>query len=473
MVNVSNQWDFGELFEEKALKKTYSVGELNGAIRKTLEKGFGRVRVTGEISNFRAQGSGHCYFGLKDQSAQINCVLFRSERVSHRPEIDNGVKVILEGDLTVYEARGQYQLIIRSIELQGIGALQLAFERLKKKLEGEGLFDSQRKREIPRYCFRLGVVTSADAAALRDVLQISGRRHSALQTVLRPVRVQGQGAAEEIAAAIKSLNRYSDSLPESDRLQAILVTRGGGSLEDLWAFNEEVVARAVAGSELPVVSAVGHEVDFTICDFVADLRAPTPSAAAEIVTEGVFSSREMIHYSKEQMQATALREIGHLGSIVEQIGHRLGACHPRRSLDLLRQGVDDFEIALGREVAETCQREARKVEQLGRQLLMYQPQRVIERERESVKGLSDLVIERLHGASDLKTRQLDHLGKMLRLLSPLNVLERGYSITRETESGRIVASVQEIEKGASLTTLVKDGEVISDVKETKQDQSFG
>ncbi|MDA7645647.1 exodeoxyribonuclease VII large subunit [bacterium] len=473
MGKVSNQWDFGELFEEKELKKTYSVSELNGAIRKTLEKGFGRVRVTGEVSNFRAQGSGHCYFGLKDQSAQVSCVLFRSERVSHRSEIDNGVKVILEGDLTVYEARGQYQLIIRAIELQGIGALQLAFERLKKKLEGEGLFDTQRKREIPRYCFRLGIVTSSNAAALRDVLQISGRRHSALQTVLLPVRVQGQGAAEEIAAAIKGLNRYSASLPERDRLQAILVTRGGGSLEDLWAFNEEVVARSVAGSELPVVSAVGHEVDFTICDFVADLRAPTPSAAAEILTEGVFSSRETIHRSKEQLQAMALREVGHLSSIIEQIGHRLGACHPRRTLDLFRQGIDDFEIALGRQVSETCQMEAHKLEQLGRQLLMYQPQRMIDRERESVEGLSGLVLERLHGASDLKTRQLDHLGKMLRLLSPLNVLERGYSITRETESGRIVGSVQEIEKGASLTTLVKDGELVSDVKETKQDQSIG
>lgn len=473
MGKASSQWNFGELFDEQEFKKTYSVSELNGAIRKTLESGFGRVRVTGEVSNFRAQGSGHCYFALKDQSAQVSCVLFRSERVSHRSEIDNGVEVVLEGDLTVYEARGQYQMVVRAIELQGVGTLQRAFERLKKKLEGEGLFEPSRKGAIPPYCFRLGVVTSPSAAALRDVLQIVGRRHPAMELFLRPVRVQGQGAAEEIAAAIESLNRYSASLPVGDRLQAILVTRGGGSLEDLWAFNEEIVARAVAGSALPLISAVGHEIDFTICDFVADLRAPTPSAAAEIVTEGVFSSREMVRSSREQLHSLVMRQTGHLSAIIEQVARRLAAGHPRRSLDHLRQGLDDIEVTMGRAINESCRMEALRLERMGRQLQAHQPQRVIDRQRESIEILSGRVVERVNGVRESRSQHLDHLAKMLRLLSPLNVLERGYSITRETESGRIVGSVHEIEKGTSLTTLVKDGELVSDVTLTKKDRSMG
>ena len=467
MGKASSQWDFGELFEESALKKTYSVSELTGAIRKTLESGFGRIRVTGEVSNFRAQGSGHCYFSLKDRGAQLSSVLFRSERVSHRSELENGSKVILEGDLTVYEARGQYQLIVRSIELQGVGALQQAFERLKKKLELEGLFASERKQPIPTYCFRVGLVTSSSAAALRDVLQVAGRRHPALEFVLCPSRVQGQEAAEEIAAGIDRLNRFSRRQKRGAELGAILVTRGGGSLEDLWAFNEEVVARAVAASDLPVVSAVGHEVDFTICDFVADLRAATPSVASEILTEGVFSTRESLLAIGAQLRSIAVRQVEHRVAVLNQVEKRLKTGHPRRGLELSRQRLDDYETAIQRQVFETTQREAQLVHQLGRQLAMNQPQKLLARSREDVTDLSRRAMEQSRRSYQQGLLQLDQQTRMLRLLSPLNVLERGYSITRETQSGRLVDSVATLKEGASLTTLVKDGEILSDVRRSE------
>ena len=469
MGKASSQWDFGELFEESELKKTYSVSELTGAIRKTLESGFGRVRVTGEVSNFRAQGSGHCYFALKDKGAQVSSVLFRSERVSHRDELENGVKVILEGDLTVYEARGQYQLIVRSVELQGVGALQQAFERLKKKLETEGLFTLERKRPVPPYCFRVGLVTSSSAAALRDALQVAGRRHPALEFVLCSSRVQGQGAAEEIATSIDRLNRFSQRQDRGARLGAILVTRGGGSLEDLWAFNEEVVARAVAASELPVVSAVGHEVDFTICDFVADLRAPTPSAAAEILTEGIFSTRESVRNAAEQLRSIALRQLEYRDAVLDQVGKRLRTGHPRRALELRRQRIDDYESTMARQVFERTRREAQFVSQLGRQLEMNQPLRLLERAREDIRDLTRRAIDQTRRSYKQGILELDQKTRMLRLLSPLNVLERGYSITRDTQSGHVVDSVAKVKEGAALTTLVKDGEIFSDVRRPSKD----
>ena len=299
----SSQWEFDNLFdaepvtermkpvqpEKKALpakqvKRTkpqvMTVGDLTRKIRNLLEGGFQSISVSGEISNFRAQSSGHYYFTLKDGDAQLSCVLFRGERVSHREQLKQGVKLILKGDISVYMPRGQYQLVVRGIELEGVGALQLAFEKLKKKLKEEGFFEAERKRALPKYPKQIGVVTSLTGAAIRDVVHVLGRRHPGMNLVIAGCRVQGQGAAEEIAEAIANLNSWHSGNPESCPLDLILVTRGGGSLEDLWSFNEEIVARAIAGSALPVISAVGHEIDFTISDFVADARAATPSSAA-------------------------------------------------------------------------------------------------------------------------------------------------------------------------------------------------
>ena len=286
---TTSQWDFsGELFPPEATRRVLSVSELTADIRRLLEKQIGQIWVTGEITNCRAQSSGHVYFTLKDAAAQLNCIVFRTDALANRAALQDGRKVILKGEMTVYEPRGQYQLRVLAVELQGVGALQAAFEKLKEKLAAEGLFALDRKRPLPRFPQRIGLITSPTGAAIRDVLHVAQRRNPSLEIIFVPCAVQGPGAAGEIAAAIALLNQWSH-VP-GRKLDVILLTRGGGSLEDLWAFNEEMVARAIFNSALPVVSAIGHEIDFTISDFVADLRAATPSAAAEILTEAAFSS---------------------------------------------------------------------------------------------------------------------------------------------------------------------------------------
>ena len=259
---VKSQWDFGELFPPEQTRKVLSVADLTRQIKRLLEKQVGEIWVTGEVTNLRFQSSGHSYFTLKDADAQLSCVLFRGETQVDRTLLQDGRKVTLQGDVTVYEPRGQYQLRVTKVELQGIGALQAAFEKLKQKLNAEGLFAPERKRPLPRYSQRIGLVTSPTGAAIRDVLHVVERRNPALEIILAPCRVQGEGAAEEIAAAIALLNEFNAAQSGTgDRgmpLDLILVTRGGGSLEDLWAFNEEVVARAIFESAVPVVSAVGH-----------------------------------------------------------------------------------------------------------------------------------------------------------------------------------------------------------------------
>src|SRR5215469_6095979 len=338
-----SQWDFGELFPMEAARKVFSVGELTEQIRRLLEKQIGQIWVSGEITNFRAQSSGHVYFTLKDASAQIACVLFRGETVPHRELISDGQKILLQGDLSVYEPRGQYQLIVRAVELQGVGALQIAFEKLKQKLAAEGLFAPERKRPLPKYPQRIGLVTSPTGAAIRDVLHVIQRRNPGLEIILAPARVQGDGAAREIAGAIRLLNEFG-----AGKLDLILITRGGGSLEDLWAFNEEVVARAIFESAIPVVSAIGHETDFTIADFVADLRAATPSAAAEIITEGVFSSCKFLEQYGERIRQLLNRQLSNKQFLFAHNAGRLIRGHPRRKFQNWQQQLDDLQSDLTR-----------------------------------------------------------------------------------------------------------------------------
>src|SRR5207253_3065812 len=274
------------LFDETE-RRPVSVSELTASIRGELEKRFASVWVEGEISNFRAHGSGHWYFTLKDEFAQLRAACYRSnnQRIRFRPE--DGLQVRARGRVSVYEAKGEYQLIVETLEPVGAGALQLAFEQTKARLQAEGLFASQLKRPIPFFPRRIGVVTSPSGAAIRDIINVISRRTRTVHLLIAPARVQGEGAAQEIARAIRFLNDHHARAMRDDRHEAmidvIVVGRGGGSIEDLWAFNEEVVARAIRSSRLPIISAVGHETDFTIADFVADLRAATPSAAAELV----------------------------------------------------------------------------------------------------------------------------------------------------------------------------------------------
>ncbi len=280
----------------------FSVTDLTRKIKGTLEEGFSRIAVQGELSNFKHHSSGHLYFTLKDEHAQIQCVMWRSRVPALSVTPQDGMKMIARGNVTVYEVRGNYQLDVASLQLLGAGELQIAFERLKQKLAAEGLFDQDHKKPLPQFPQRIGIVTSPTGAAIQDIINIINRRFPSTELILCPVKVQGIGAAEEIASAIDDFNNFG-------AVDVILVGRGGGSLEDLWAFNEEIVARSIYHSSIPVVSAVGHEIDFTIADFVADLRAPTPSAAAELI---VPDRREIIEivrnfcYTSEQIVRTKL-----------------------------------------------------------------------------------------------------------------------------------------------------------------------
>jgi exodeoxyribonuclease VII large subunit len=433
-----------------------SVWELTADIKRLLEKQVGSVWVGGEITNLRAQSSGHVYFTLKDAAAQLGCVLFRGTAAAQRSLLADGQKVLLQGDVTVYEARGQYQLIVREVELQGVGALQIAFEKLKQKLAAEGLFAPERKRPLPEFPQRIGLVTSPTGAAIRDVLHVVQRRNAGLEIILAPCRVQGDGAAKEIAAAIRTLNEFSVAAvydrrfsTESDtrrsqtaatnQLDLILVTRGGGSLEDLWAFNEEPVARAIFESAVPVVSAVGHEIDFTIADFVADVRAATPSAAAEIITEGVFASREFVSEAPALLHRAARRGFDSASESFSQLGGRLARLHPRRKLNDSLQRLDDLQSGLLRGLKTAARSRNLVLENLAGRFLRAKPTLSLKARRETL-------------------RQLE---KRLNALGPEQVLARGYSITTDTASGKVLRDAAKVSAGQALTTRLAKGEIFS------------
>jgi len=465
---AKSQWDFGELFSAEPARprsqaaapppaparKVLSVGELTADIKRLLEKSVGSVWVSGEITNLRAQSSGHVYFTLKDVAAQLSCVLFRGTAAAQRSLLADGQKVLLQGDVTVYEARGQYQLIVRAVELQGVGALQIAFEKLKQKLAAEGLFARERKRPLPRYPQRIGLVTSPTGAAIRDVLHVIQRRHPGLEIILAPCRVQGDGAAREIAEAIRLLNEFQSKVqsPKSKvaageaaldfghgTLDLILITRGGGSLEDLWAFNEEAVARAIFESALPVVSAVGHEIDFTIADFVADVRAATPSAAAEILTEGMFASRELVADAPWRLRQLVRRKIDREIENFDALAGRLTRLHPRRKLNDSLQRLDDLQSGLLRGLKTAAHARGLGFENLAGRFLRAHPALALKTRREAV-------------------RQLE---KRLNLLGPEQVLARGYSITTDAATGKILHEAKAVTAGQKLKTRLARGEIFS------------
>jgi exodeoxyribonuclease VII large subunit len=475
----SNQWDFGDLLTggpkttvpppsaakpEPVGPKALSVTELTLGIKRQLEGGFSAVRVAGEISNYRLQSSGHAYFVLKDSNAQLGCVLFRGQGGGGRAALRDGAQVILGGDVTVYEPRGQYQLRVDSVEVQGVGALQAAFEKLKARLAAEGLFDAERKRPIPRLPKRVGLVTSATGAAIRDVLHVAGRRYAGLEWVLVPVRVQGAGAAAEIAAAISRLNEWAAAGAANeteDRLDAILLTRGGGSLEDLWAFNEEVVARAMAASAVPVISAVGHEIDFTIADFVADLRAATPSAAAELLTAGYVATRDFVASAEDRLAHLVRQRLGWIRDDVEQLTRRLGRMHPRRRLETWSLRLDELTEAQQRAVRAQLKTAAKHWETLEHRLATQRPQIVLQRWQRQLEQLSRRLSAAATQRLENQARQLSRLHDSLRLLSPLSVLERGYSLTTDAATGAVIRQGGTLKNGQRLRTRFAEGEAES------------
>ena len=463
---IKSQWDFGELFPREPARKVLSVSELTWEIKRLLEKELGRVWVSGEITNLRLQSSGHIYFTLKDPASQLSCVLFRGESQVDRSLLRDGGKVTLGGELTVYEPRGQYQLRVTQVEMEGVGALQAAFEKLKRKLEALGWFSPERKRPLPRFPRRIGLVTSPTGAAIRDVLHVIGRRYPALEVILTPCRVQGDGAAAEIAGAIALLNEYSSlqKAGEGRPLDLILVTRGGGSIEDLWAFNEEIVARAIFESVLPVVSAIGHEIDFTISDFVADLRAATPSVAAEIITEGVFSNVQFLSEVGGRLGQLVRQRLGDKRDDLEQLAGRLARLHPSRRVNEWLQRLDDLQASLQRLSRQGIRRERVALENLAGRLARVRPARLLEQRRERLTQARLRLRELADGRRrDLRAR-FEALSARLRLLGPEQVLARGYSITLDAESGRVVRDAGALTAGQRLRSRLKTGEVISKVE---------
>src|SRR5436309_2976628 len=315
--------------------KVFTVAELTRSIRGTLETKFGSVWVQGEISNYKLHPSGHQYFTLKDQRAQISCVIWRDTIAPPRHALVDGAQVQVYGTVTVFETRGQYQLNVHILQSRGVGLLQAKFEALKRKLEAEGLFAPERKRLLPKFPRRIGIVTSPSGAAIRDILNVLSRRAPWLQILINPVRVQGTGAAQEIAVAIRELALPNKAFASVD---LIVITRGGGSMEDLWEFNEEIVARAIFHSAVPIVSAVGHEIDFTICDFVADLRAPTPSAAAELIVPDIIDLRRRIDGCERAVARELLKRLRDAQQQIDVGRETLGRC--------LAHKIDNYKRSL-------------------------------------------------------------------------------------------------------------------------------
>ncbi|HTG43138.1 MAG TPA: exodeoxyribonuclease VII large subunit [Verrucomicrobiae bacterium] len=458
---AKSQWEFGELFPAEAVRKTLTVSELTGSIRRVLEKEIGSISVLGEITNLRIQSSGHIYFTIKDASAQLACVLFRNEsRAINREYLTDGQKVILDGALTVYEARGQYQLQVFSVQLQGLGALQAAFARLKEKLQAEGLFDQSHKRPLPPCPERIGLITSPVGAAIRDVLHSFARRNPSLEITFVPCRVQGPGAGQEIAAAIHLLNDWAFSAPKP-RLDLILLTRGGGSLEDLWAFNEEILARAIYTSRLPVLSAVGHEIDFSISDFVADFRAATPTAGAEIITEGFFAARSFVAAARRRLWNLLEFAFNQRLEKTRILQRRLLRMHPQRRLAEQAQRVDDAQVSINRCGRHHLRQKQAAFQTLRLRLLRSRPDALIARRRERLLQLRD----HLEAASTQKLQalrgRLARAEARLKLLSAENVLNRGYSITIHAETGQVLRDSSEVEPGAKIKSRLARGEITS------------
>ncbi len=465
---VSSQWEFsGELFKPaKPVREVVSVGDFTRRIRDVLEGQFGSVWVRGEVSNFRMQGSGHAYFVLKDAVAAVSCVLFRGQTGVVRGLLRDGASVVIGGQVTVYEPRGQYQLRVTHVEAEGIGALQAAFEELKRKLAEEGLFEAGRKRPIPTYPRGLGIVTSATGAALRDVLHVIGRRHAGLEVFLAPARVQGSGASSEVAAGVALLNQYA---AQGAPMDVILVTRGGGSLEDLWAFNEEVLARAIVGSQLPVISAVGHEIDFTISDFAADLRAATPSAAAELVTAGFVECRSWLEGVAIRLPRVMAGRLLAQVEEMEELRRRLARVHPRRRLEDRAQRLDEAQDGLRVGLARALKERQRQVRTAGHRLNAARPAARLIREKRRLEDLRRRLLSAVRVKLDQRRERLDAQAGRLRLLSPEAVLDRGYSITLDGETGRVIRDVAEVAVGTRVRTRLGRGRMESVVDGVERD----
>ena len=440
-----------------------SVSEINRKAKSLLENQLGEVCVEAEIGNLSRPSSGHWYFSLKDDRAQLSCAMFRRANMRVKFEPTVGDSVVVRGLLSIYEARGDYQLIVDHMEASGDGALQRALEALKQKLQTEGLFAQELKKAIPPHCERIGVVTSPTGAAVEDIISVLGRRSPSSYIVMYPVQVQGNGAADQIADAIDTANAQ---VRQGDRaLDVLIVGRGGGSLEDLWAFNEETVARAIARSEIPVVSAVGHEIDYSIADLVADLRAATPSQAAELVTRDVQEWLQRIDTSVAQLETLTQRILMDHTRRIEGLAARLR--HPSQQLLLLKNKIvsnRDQATALiqGRLLASR-----HPLAQLQTRLHAASPRKLLAQRCETVSDLSTGLPNQIGRVIRDNKQRVEHLSTLLETLGPSATLKRGYAIITD-ENGKVVRSTAQAAQGDHVELKLEDGRLQATVDKITQ-----
>jgi len=439
--------------------KVLTVAELTRAIRGTLETRFGAVWVQGEISNYKQHPSGHQYFTLKDSRAQIACVIFRNAPLSIRQPLADGAQVQVYGNVSVFEARGQYQLSVEIVQPRGLGLLQAKFEALKRTLEAEGLFDPARKKLLPKFPKRIGIVTSPSGAAIRDILNILRRRARGIEILINPVRVQGIGAAAEIASAINELSNPSMIWPPLD---LIVIARGGGSMEDLWEFNEEIVARAIAAAVVPIVSAVGHEIDFTIADFVADLRAPTPSAAAELIVPAAVELDRRVNELAACLERCwrnfIAREQTRLRLFSERtVGRELltRIQEGKQTLDWRRENLQRNAVGF----VGNCRG---RLGESAAALRRHDPSREIILRRSKFAEFARRLATCPPQLVNTMRRRFERTEKILAVVGPDATLRRGYSVTTDA-NGELIRSVTQVKRGDRLRTRVTDGTIKSDV----------
>ncbi len=440
-----------------ATRRVLSVTELTVRVRDLLEAELFEVWVEGELSNCRVWNTGHMYFTLKDGASQIRAVIFRSALRSLKFKPADGLRVVARGRVSVYEPKGEYQLVCEHLEPHGLGALQLAFDQLKQRLQDEGLFDAARKRRLPALPRKIGIVTSMDGAAIRDIIKVLGRRYANAHLVIRPARVQGEGAAAEIARGLRAIGRVPG-------VEVVIVGRGGGSIEDLWAFNEEIVARAIAQCPVPVISAVGHETDVTIADFVADLRAPTPSAAAEIVVAAKDDFRGRIDRLHDRLRAAARGRVQTLSRRVHIVSGRPSFAGFPGRVAMRGRHAAELSHALARIMRTGIATRERRRQQLERQLTTFDAGRRLADIRTRLVGaegrLKGAVRQRQHRAA----AQLGIAAGRLDSLSPLAVLGRGYAVCWNQDRTRVVRAASDVAEGDTVRVTLSRGELECEVR---------
>ncbi len=430
-------------------KHIWQVSELNHAARTMLERQFGLVTVCGEISGFTKARSGHWYFTLKDLESQIRCAMFRNRNLYCEFQPQEGDLVHLQAKVSIYPGRGDYQLIGESLSPAGSGQLQAAFQKLKQQLQDEGLFAPERKRPIPEHCHRVAIITSADGAAVHDFISVAGKRMPSLQIDVIPVPVQGPEAANAACRAIELCNMLGMH-------DVLVVSRGGGSLEDLWSFNDETLARYIANSAIPTISAVGHETDFTISDFVADLRASTPSAAAETISLDQSNLKQRVEQTQQQLVRAISSRLQQDRLQVKQLGTQLR--QPDLQLQDYNQRLDKLAFKLEQSLHNRMSINGHSLDRLSSRLQSLSPHTSIALQRQKLNNLSERAAQNVSVIHKQKIDKLGHLAGMLNQLSPLQTLSRGYSITQDKE-GKVITQSEQVSSGQALTLRLKQGQI--------------